>query len=63
MILLDANLLIYAYDRSSPFHHATREWIERTIESEPVIGMPWIRHSLSFASLRIPACSRPKASD
>jgi toxin-antitoxin system PIN domain toxin len=42
MILLDANLLIYAYDSSSPFHHATREWLERAIESQPVIGLPWI---------------------
>ena len=28
MILLDANLLIYAYDHRSPFHKAARNWIE-----------------------------------
>jgi toxin-antitoxin system PIN domain toxin len=42
VILLDANLLIYAYDASSPFHNATRQWLEETIESEPMIGLPWI---------------------
>jgi uncharacterized protein len=42
MILLDANLLIYAYDRSSPFQQPTRQWLERMIETQPVIGIPWI---------------------
>lgn len=42
MILLDANLLIYAYDRRSPFHKAARNWIERVLDTEPVIGLPWI---------------------
>jgi toxin-antitoxin system PIN domain toxin len=42
MILLDANLLIYAYDQSSPFQGASRAWLERVIATEPVIGLPWI---------------------
>lgn len=42
MILLDANLLIYAYDRSSPFQQATRRWLDSMVETEPVIGLPWI---------------------
>jgi toxin-antitoxin system PIN domain toxin len=42
MILLDANLLIYAYDSSSPFQQPTRRWLEQVIGSEPVIGLPWI---------------------
>jgi len=42
MLLLDANLLIYAYDRKSPFHKSTRHWLDRALETEPVIGLPWI---------------------
>ena len=42
MILLDANLLIYAYDHKSPFHRSTRHWLDHAIETEPVIGLPWI---------------------
>ena len=42
MILLDANLLIYAYDHSSPFQQPTRRWLDGMIETQPVIGLPWI---------------------
>ena len=42
MILLDANLLIYAYDHSSPFQESTRRWLDKMIETQPVIGLPWI---------------------
>ena len=42
MILLDANLLIYAYDHSSPFQQSTRQWLDAMIETQPVIGLPWI---------------------
>ena len=42
MILLDANLLIYAYDRSSRFHAATRKWVDEMIATEPLIGLPMI---------------------
>ena len=37
MILIDANLLLYAYDPSTPHHPATRNWLEMTFsEAEPV---------------------------
>jgi hypothetical protein len=42
MILLDANLLIYAYDNSSRFQQQTRQWLDRMIATEPVIGVPGI---------------------
>jgi predicted nucleic acid-binding protein len=29
MILPDANLLLYAYDQSSPFHARAKAWCER----------------------------------
>lgn len=31
MILVDANLPLYAYDRSSPRHDAARSWLEATL--------------------------------
>jgi hypothetical protein len=42
MILLDANLLIYSYQTSSPFHEATQKWFNRIVATEPAIGLPWI---------------------
>ena len=28
MILVDANVLLYAYDRHSPHHEPSRQWLE-----------------------------------
>lgn len=37
MILIDANLLVYAHDERSPFHAAARPWLESVLGgSEPV---------------------------
>lgn len=35
MILIDANLLLYAYDTASPRHLAARRWFEATMSDEP----------------------------
>lgn len=41
MILPDVNLLLYAYDQSSPFHPKAAAWCERTMSSpSPVILLP-----------------------
>lgn len=42
MILLDANLLIYAVDADAPQHGAARGWLERTLSSDAAVGLPWI---------------------
>ena len=39
MILLDSNLLLYAYDTSSPFHERARDWFEETLGSEAEVGV------------------------
>jgi toxin-antitoxin system PIN domain toxin len=39
VILLDANLLIYAYDETSPFHEAARTWIERGFGEEDEVAL------------------------
>ena len=42
MILIDANLLLYAYDPSSLQHHAARNWLESTFSKPELIGLPWL---------------------
>jgi toxin-antitoxin system PIN domain toxin len=40
VIAPDANLLIYAYDRESPFHIASRKWWDGLLSSPEPIGIP-----------------------
>lgn len=42
MILLDANLLIYAIDADSPHHARARRWLEKVLSSDVRVGLPWI---------------------
>ena len=39
MILVDANLLIYAIDADAPPHHAARSWLEETLSGTTRIGL------------------------
>ena len=42
MILVDANLLIYAIDSDAPDHKRARRWLEKTLSSDARVGLPWI---------------------
>ena len=42
MILVDANLLIYAIDADSPQHHRARPWLEQVLSEAAPVGLPWI---------------------
>lgn len=42
MILIDANILLYAYDAASLDHHAAREWLEKTLSSNDPVGLAWV---------------------
>lgn len=42
MIILDANVPLYAYDSSSPHHGAARRWLQRALDGTEPIGLPWI---------------------
>ena len=42
MILVDANILLYAIDRSSPRHEAARGWLERSLSGADEIGFPLV---------------------
>ncbi len=41
MIVLDANILLYAYDSLSPDHAKARGWVETTLSSDQPVGLPW----------------------
>jgi toxin-antitoxin system PIN domain toxin len=41
MMLIDANLLIYAYHRDLPQHSAAQHWLRDTLASKPYMGIPW----------------------
>src|SRR5579859_6000146 len=41
MIVLDANLLLYAYDSRSDKHARARKWVEQAFSDVAVVGLPW----------------------
>jgi uncharacterized protein len=42
VILVDANLLIYAIDADSPQHRRARPWLEQVLSGGAPVGLPWI---------------------
>jgi len=42
MILVDANLLIYAVNQDLPQHRGAREWWESTLSGGASVGLPWV---------------------
>ena len=41
MILVDANLLVYAYVRSMPQHPRSQEWLDARINGTARVALPW----------------------
>jgi len=41
VIVLDANILLYAYDSSSAKHARARAWVERVFSEGTLVGIPW----------------------
>jgi uncharacterized protein len=39
VILLDANLLIYAYDQTSPFHEPAKRWLEDVFSDDDEVAI------------------------
>lgn len=50
MILVDANLLIYAVNANSAHHTAARRWLEETLSGTTRVGLAWV---VLLAFLRI----------
>jgi toxin-antitoxin system PIN domain toxin len=41
VILVDANLFIYAHDLTSPFHTPARRWLERVLSDAEPVRLSW----------------------
>ena len=41
MILIDVNLLLYAYDNTSRFHAVAKPWWEDALSQSAPVGLPW----------------------
>jgi toxin-antitoxin system PIN domain toxin len=41
MILLDANVLLYAYHAADPHHERAKKWLERTLSSGEQVRLSW----------------------
>ena len=41
MILVDANLLVYAHDAAAPEHGVAKAWFEGVLEQPARVGIPW----------------------
>lgn len=42
MILIDANILLHAYDEFAPDHNVCRVWLEREFSGVDQIALPWV---------------------
>jgi toxin-antitoxin system PIN domain toxin len=41
VIVLDANILLYAYDADSDKHTTARAWVEQVFSDASPVGLPW----------------------
>jgi toxin-antitoxin system PIN domain toxin len=55
MILVDANILLYAYDAGAPQHSCCREWWEGVFRRQEAVGLAW---STILSFLRLSTDSR-----
>jgi hypothetical protein len=55
MILVDANLLLYAVNRDLPQHAQAREWWESVLSGRTPVGLAWV---VVLAFLRISTSAR-----
>ena len=41
-MIVDANVLLYAVDSTSPFHESAKGWLEASLNEPARIGLPWV---------------------
>ena len=41
MILVDVNLLVYAWDRRAPSHASAVQWLDKKLSDSARVGLPW----------------------
>lgn len=42
MVIVDANVLLYATNRDSPRHRAARNWLESALSGDEPVGLAWV---------------------
>jgi uncharacterized protein len=42
MTIIDANLLLYAYNADAPQHTAAARWLAELVKSGEIIALPWV---------------------
>lgn len=55
MMLVDANLLIYAVNEDAPYHREAKAWWESVLSGNKVVGIPWV---VALAFMRITTNAR-----
>jgi toxin-antitoxin system PIN domain toxin len=55
VIIVDANILLYAYNADAPEHAVSAAWLERVLAGGEAIGFPWL---VIWAFLRISTNAR-----
>lgn len=40
-MIVDANILLYAADSTSPQHEPARDWLEDALNGHGRVGLPW----------------------
>lgn len=50
MIIPDINLLVYAYNKLAPHHLRSKQWWERILSEETLVGIPW---AVTFGFVRL----------
>ena len=55
MTVIDANLLLYAYNADAPQQKASAQWLQQLLKSGGIIGLPWVT---LWAFIRISTNSR-----
>ena len=55
MTVIDANLLLYAYNADAPQQPASAQWLEKLLDSGETVALPWVT---IWAFIRI--CTNPR---
>jgi toxin-antitoxin system PIN domain toxin len=61
VIVLDANILLYAYGAASPHHEKARVWLAQAFSGDETVGLPWLSLTAFFRIVtnpRIPGFRR-----
>ena len=60
MVIVDANVLLYAVDRASSHHDEARAWLDRSLAGAEAVGLAWLA-LLAFVRVGTNAAIFPQA--